>query len=132
MLYYYFSRGSFAKLKNQISKKRHYVYNAIEEKDDFIFDLYKNKIIEKMLEMSELKRQTLKKNLKRKAFKRWIFKKLYIRALSAKIKNELLLTIPGLLYFHKKAKAWKYIQSKRRRKYKRYLFFRRKKIIKKC
>jgi len=70
LLYYYFSRGSFTRLKGQINKKRNYIYNNDIERHDFIFDNYKNKITKKMLEVSELKRRLLKKNLRRKAFKR--------------------------------------------------------------
>jgi len=70
LLYYYFSRGYFNRLKMSINQKRNYIFNFDIEKYDFIFDDYKNKIIKKMLDMSELKRRLLKKNLKKKIFKK--------------------------------------------------------------
>jgi len=70
LLYYYFSRGSFIRLKSRLNRKRNYVFNHNIEKYDFIFDEYKNKIAKKMLEISELKRRVLKKVLRRKMFKR--------------------------------------------------------------
>jgi len=65
LLYYYFSRGYFNRLKMNINRKRDYIFNHDIEKYDFIFDDYKNHIIKKMLNMSELKRRLLKKNLKK-------------------------------------------------------------------
>jgi len=47
LLYYYFSRGYFNRLKMSINQKRNYIFNFDIEKYDFIFDDYKNKIIKK-------------------------------------------------------------------------------------
>src|ERR1700739_5011473 len=93
ILYYYFSKVYLKKLKKNLIKKREYIYNLEVEKYDFIFDSYKDKIIKKMLEVSELKRRLLKKIFKRRALKYKIFKKIFIKTLSYRIKNELLLTI---------------------------------------
>lgn len=132
ILYYYFSKSFLKKLKNKLNIKRNYKYDYNIERYDFIFHVYKNFIIKKFLEISELKKALLKKRLKKRVLKAWIFKKLFIKALVFRIRNELLLTMPDLLYFHKRLKSWKIIKSKYRRKYrknKRYLYKRRKKWL---
>ena len=133
LLYYFFSRGYLLKLKRNINKKRNYINNDLKEKNDFIFDDYRNKVIKKMMELFELKRilrkkKFLNKNFKKNSFfknrflrnkwlknrflrNRWlknrIFKKFHANALAERIRNELLLATPVLLYLHKRRKSWR-------------------------
>jgi len=80
LLYYFFSRGYLLKLKRNINKKRNYINNDLKEKNDFIFDDYRNKVIKKMMELFELKRILRKKKFLNKNFKKnSFFKNRFLR-----------------------------------------------------
>jgi len=100
------------KLRTLILKKRYYIDNEVVEKFDLLFDNYRYSIIKNMLEISELKHSSLKKILKKKKFRSRIFKRIFLRGLSERIKNELLIISPELLQLHIKAKSWKFIRNK--------------------
>ena len=103
--YSYFVKSKIMKLRTLILKKRYYIDNEVVEKFDLLFDNYRYSIIKNMLEISELKHSSLKKILKNKKFRSRIFKRIFLRGLSERIKNELLIISPELLQLHIKAKS---------------------------
>lgn len=114
LLYYYFSRGYFKKLKGMIGVERNYIYDDLKEKDDFIFNNYRDKVIRKMIELSKLKlslrrRRKFNRKYKNRFFTNRILRKFYINILDYRIRNELLLATPILLYLHRRRKFWKII-----------------------
>lgn len=114
LLYYYFSRGYFKKLKGMIGVERNYIYDDLKEKDDFIFNNYRDKVIRKMIELSKLKlslrrRRKFNRKYKNRFFTNRILRKFYINILDYRIRNELLLATPILLYLHRRRKSWKII-----------------------
>src|SRR5690606_41650284 len=86
----YYFRSLF--LKNFILKKRNYVYNNDNEKYDLLFDIYRDSIIKKLLEISELKRYFSINKLKKKKFNNRIFKKIYKKSIKKVIKNQIIFT----------------------------------------
>jgi len=105
LFYYYFSRGFFFKLKRKINENRNYDVNLLREKNDFLFNIYKSRVIKKMFELAELKKRLKRKLLFRKALKNRIFRKFYVKSLAERIRNELLLIYPELYYLHKRKKS---------------------------
>lgn len=99
----YFLRFLF--LKQNILKKRNYIYNYNIEKFDLLFDTYRDAIIKNLLKISELNRYSLKFFLRKKKFRVRFFLKLLKKGIAKIIKNEILLLAPDLLFLHKKAKS---------------------------
>jgi hypothetical protein len=58
-----------------------------------------------MIQISELKRFSVSRILKRRQNRQKVFLKSIIRGIAKRIKNELLLMTPELLYLHIKAKS---------------------------
>lgn len=106
----YFWRFLF--FKQNILKKSNYIYNPEVEKFDLLFDTYRDAIRKDLLKKFELKRYSLKFFLKKKKFRVWFFSKLVKKGIAKSIKNEILLSMPELLFLHKKSKSWRILKNK--------------------
>jgi hypothetical protein len=101
----YLKRSTALYLKNIILQKRAYLDNVNVQKFDLLFDSYSYSIIKRMLQISELKRFSVSRYLRKKQNRQRFFTKSIIRRIAKKIKNELLLISPELLFLHIKAKS---------------------------
>lgn len=110
----YFWRLLF--IKQNILKKRNYIYNNEVEKVDLLFDTYRDAIRKELLKKFELKRISLRFILKKKKFRNWFFFKLVKKGIAKSIKNEIFLIIPELLPYLKKAKSWRILKNKSKKK----------------
>lgn len=119
--------GNTKGIKNQVllQKDREYIFNNRDIGQlDSVFSVYKENINKLNFDLNRIigfiVKKRLRQRLKWKRFKR--FSGLYVRLFRKKIKqvikNEILFISPEFFYIHKKAKSWRFLKLRRRRRLK--------------